>query len=63
MDRNEIILKILNFLGWILYFIKMPFKFFGKLGWKAKIVAIIFLLLLFDNLRFWLFDFLYWLLS
>ena len=62
MEINDIIYKILNFFGWIWYFIKKPFKWFAKLNWKAKAFVIILILLIFDTLRFWLFSFLIWIL-
>lgn len=63
MDFTKIIYKILEFIGWLLYFIKKPFKWFFKLNWKSKIIIIIILLMLFDKLRFWLFNLIVWVLK
>ena len=44
LKRNEIIFKILDFLGWIWWFVKKPFVWFGKQNWKVKTIIIILLL-------------------
>ena len=63
MDRFEIFYKIVSLLGWVWFFIKKPFKWFGKLSWRAKLLIIILILVIFDSLRFWIFNILVWLLQ
>ena len=63
MNRAEFIYAVLDMIGWAWYFIKKPFKWFGKLNWKTKVIVIIFILAIFDTLRFWVFDLLVWLLK
>lgn len=63
MNRVEFTYKVLNFIGWCWFFIKKPFKWFGKLNWKAKAIVIVLILTIFDKLRFLLFDLLVWLIK
>ena len=65
MDKqriNKIILNIFEFLGWIWWMIKKPFVWFGKQNWKIKAIIIVFVLAIWDWLRFLIFDFFMWIL-
>lgn len=61
-SKDEIILAFFDMVGWLWWFIKKPFIWFGKQNWKLKIIIVVLILTIFDKLRFWLFDFLMWLL-
>jgi hypothetical protein len=63
MNHIEFIYKILNALGWVWFFIKKPFKWFGKQNWKVQLFVAIIVLTIFDTLRFWVFDLLVWLIK